>query len=111
MTGLVPTAWYPTSVAARPRTHELVTVIAKGRGSGYRRNGGYAPAPGGGPQAVTPTYYDGDNMPGLLTVVARPSRSTLVAGRMTVLRNTDFAHAAPTTAAGPMGLDPGPWTR
>ena len=105
MTGLVPTGWYRTSVAVRPRTHELVTVAAKGLGSGYTRNGGYAPAPGGVPQAVTPTYYDGDNMPGLMTVVARPSRSTLVAGRTTVLRNTDFAHAAPTTAAGPIPTD------
>jgi len=105
--GLVPTGWYPTAVAVRPGSHELVTVSAKGLGSGYTPHGGYAPAPPGGPQAVTPFYYDGDNMPGLLTVVAHPSAATLLSGRATVLRNTDFARRADTTTGvGPIPTDP-----
>jgi len=105
--GLVPTGWYPTSVAVRPGTRELLTLSAKGLGSRYTPEGGYPAPPAGGPRAVTPGYYDGDNMPGLLTVVAPPTAAELAAGRATAIRNINFAAGGQAAQPGPVPTDPG----
>jgi len=96
-TGLVPTGWYPTGVAVRPGG-EVVALAAKGLGSGYDPAGGYpTPPPTGGPQAVGPGYYDGNNMPGLLSALPAPGAAgsaALAADTAEVLRNLHFAAAA-----------------
>jgi len=95
VTGLVPTGWYPTSVAVRPGaapgTGDLLALAAKGLGGRYPTGGEYTAPPRGGPQAVTPGRYDGANMPGLLTVVAAPTPAALAAGTAQV--RADIAHA------------------
>jgi len=98
--GLLPTGWYPTGVAVRP-DHGVVALSAKGLGSGYPAEGGYPSAPTtGGPQAVNPGFYDGNNMPGLLTVAPAPTAADLTDGTATVRRNLLFAAAADPGRAG-----------
>ena len=110
VTGLVPTGWYPTAVAVRPLTGELLAVSAKGLGSGYTAHGGYPKPTVGGPQAAGPGDYDGNNMPGLLSVIPAPTAAQLTAGQSLVVRNIDFAAAAAVgagaTALGPIPTDP-----
>ena len=106
VTGMVPTGWYPTSVAVRPQTGELLAVSAKGLGSGYTAHGGYPKPTVGGPQAAGPGNYDGNNMPGLLTITPAPTAAQLVAGQATAVRNIDFAAGAKATAPGPIPTDP-----
>lgn len=89
--GLLPTGWYPTAVAVRPGSRQVVAVAAKGLGSRYPSGGELPPPAVGGPQAVLPGYYDGNNMAGLLTVADAPDAMALSAGTSTVRRNITFA--------------------
>lgn len=93
--GNVPTGWYPTAVAVRPSTGSLLTVAAKGLGSRYPMGGAYPQPAVGGPSAIpTSYYYDGNNMPGLLTEVDPPDRGDLRRGSLTVAANLRFAGRA-----------------
>ncbi|MGZ6804733.1 MAG: beta-propeller fold lactonase family protein, partial [Nocardioidaceae bacterium] len=82
--GYVPTGWYPTAVAVGPKDGRLYALAAKGLGSRYVPGvGGYLPQPGGslptGAAVPTGSYYDAENMPGLLTRVAVPTGARLAA--------------------------------
>ncbi|GAC1441188.1 MAG: hypothetical protein NVSMB55_08250 [Mycobacteriales bacterium] len=95
--GYTPTGWYPTAVAVGPTDGRLYTLAAKGLGSRYVPGiGGYIPEPGGslpaGAAVPTGSYYDAENMPGLLTRIAPPTPSRLAA--LTALAETDLRHAA-----------------
>jgi len=100
MSGLVPTGWYPTAVAVRPSDGKLLAVSAKGLGSRYPPGGAY-PVPGrGGPAAVPTSYYSvGNNMPGLLTVLAPPGPPELARG--TAVVRAGLGAAAGTDARTP----------
>jgi DNA-binding beta-propeller fold protein YncE len=94
--GYIPTGWYPTAVAIGPTDHMIYTVSAKGLGSRYVAGvGGYTAPPGQplpkGASVPTSSYYDAENMPGLLTRVAVPTRSRLAA--YTRIAAIDLEHA------------------
>ena len=95
--GYVPTGWYPTAVAVGPKDGKVYVVAAKGLGSRYVPGiGGYVPEPGGslpsGAAVPDGSYYDAENMPGLLTRFAVPSGAKLAA--YTQQARTDIEHAA-----------------
>jgi YVTN family beta-propeller protein len=93
--GNLPTGWYPTAVALRPTDGSLLAVAAKGLGSRYPAGGAYPVPTIGGPSAIsTSYYYDGSNMPGLLTEIDAPDRGDLVRGSLTVAANLRFASHA-----------------
>ncbi|MBJ7608918.1 MAG: bifunctional YncE family protein/alkaline phosphatase family protein [Candidatus Dormibacteraeota bacterium] len=98
VTGYMPTGWYPVAVGVRAQTGEVLAVSAKGLGSRYISNGEY-PAPAfGGPAALpAPYYYDGSNMPGVLSVIAPPSNTSDVASMSQQVRD-DIAFASPPRA-------------
>jgi len=80
VSGFVPTGWYPTAVAVRPSDGAVVAVASKGLGSRYVAGGAYPPLdPSLSSPSAVPTsyYYDGNNMPGLMTVLAAPTAGTL----------------------------------
>jgi YVTN family beta-propeller protein len=82
--GYVPTGWYPTAVAVGPKDGRLYALAAKGLGSRYVPGiGGYVPAPGAalptGASVPDGSYYDAENMPGLLTRVTVPTGGRLAA--------------------------------
>ena len=105
--GLLPTGWYPTSVAIAPGTGDVLAVSAKGLGSGYFAAGGYEHAPStGGPQADNPGYYDGNNMPGLLQRIPPPTAAALAAGSKAVQTDIAFAAQADNGASDPTGPIP-----
>jgi YVTN family beta-propeller protein len=93
--GTIPTGWYPTAVAVGPTDGRIYALSAKGLGSRYlpalgytARPGTHLPTGGGIPSA---DYYDGDNMPGLLTRVAPPNPTRLAA--YTATAQADVLHA------------------
>jgi len=93
--GNLPTGWYPTAVAVRPDDGSVLAVAAKGLGSRYPAGGAYPPPAVGGPSAIpTSYYYDGNNMPGLLTQLSAPDRGDLLRGSVTVAANLRFASHA-----------------
>jgi DNA-binding beta-propeller fold protein YncE len=107
-TGLVPTGWYPAAVAIEPKHGSLLTVAAKGLGSQYPAGGAYPPPGNGvGPSGIpTSYYYDGSNMPGLLTRLAVPTGPNLDALTRLVVNNLRFASGSdPFPGTGPI---PGP---
>lgn len=94
--GYIPTGWYPTDVKVGPKDGRVYTVAAKGLGSRYVAGvGGYTPAPGKslpkGASLPSSDYYDGENMPGLLTRVTVPRAARLAAYSATA--RTDILHA------------------
>ncbi|MGZ6792629.1 MAG: beta-propeller fold lactonase family protein, partial [Mycobacteriales bacterium] len=113
--GYVPTGWYPTAVAVGPKDGRLYALAAKGLGSRYVPGvGGYLPQPGGslptGAAVPTGSYYDAENMPGLLTRVAVPTGARLAAYTQQAARDvlragtldSRPAHSpVPATAGGP----------
>ena len=106
VSGLLPTGWYPTSVAVRPNSGEVLALAAKGLGARYVDPLEY-PVPGaGGPRAVNPYYTDKDNMAGLLSVIPTPSGEGLAAGTALVRRNLDFVGANAGEPHGPIPTDP-----
>jgi YVTN family beta-propeller protein len=107
-TGLVPTGWYPSAVAVDPRHGSLLTVAAKGLGSRYPAGGPYPPPPNGvGPSGLpTSYYYDGSNMPGLLTRLSVPTGHNLDVLTGIAVTNLRFATGSdPFPGTGPI---PGP---
>jgi YVTN family beta-propeller protein len=93
--GTVPTGWYPTAVAVGPRDGRVYALSAKGLGSRYLPSLGYTARPGTalprGASIPSADYYDGDNMPGLLTRFAPPTAGRLRA--YTALARADILHA------------------
>jgi len=93
--GTVPTGWYPTAVAVGPKDGKVYALSAKGLGSRYLPVLGYTARPGTslprGAGIPTADYYDGDNMPGLLTRFAAPTPSRLAS--YTALARADILHA------------------
>ena len=93
--GAVPTGWYPTAVAVGPKDGRVYAVSAKGLGSRYVPVLGYTARPGASlpVRASIPNadYYDGDNMPGLLTRVTIPSAAALA--EYTARARLDIEHA------------------
>ncbi len=81
--GVLPTGWYPTAVAVGPRDGRVYALSAKGLGSRYLPSLGYTARPGtslpAGASIPSADYYDGDNMPGLLTRVTPPTAGRLAA--------------------------------
>ena len=95
--GYVPTGWYPTAVAIGPKDGQLYALAAKGVGSRYVPGiGGYVPEPGGtlpsGAAVPNGSYYDAENMPGLLSRVTVPGSGRL--SSYTALARADIQHAA-----------------
>ena len=96
--GDLPVGWYPSAVAVRPGTGELLTVAAKGLGSRYPAIGAYPQPLVGGPHAIPSSYYyDGNNMPGLLSVIA-PASGSLADETRTVRDGIAFAAAGRHTS-------------
>ncbi|GAC1610309.1 MAG: hypothetical protein NVS3B26_16360 [Mycobacteriales bacterium] len=93
--GSIPTGWYPTAVSVGPRDGRIYSLAAKGLGSRYVPILGYTARPGttlpAGAGIPTADYYDGDNLPGLLTRVAAPVGPQLTA--YTARARTDIEHA------------------
>ena len=94
--GYIPTGWYPTDVKVGPKDGRVYSLAAKGLGSRYVPGvGGYTPPPGkklpNGASLPSSDYYDGENMPGLLTTVAAPKASRLAA--YTATARSDVLHA------------------
>jgi YVTN family beta-propeller protein len=95
--GYVPTGWYPTGIALGPKDGRIYTLAAKGLGSRYVPGvGGYRPEPGGslptGAAVPNGSYYDAENMPGLLTRVTVPTSAAL--STYTALAKANIDHAA-----------------
>ena len=93
--GYLSTAWYPTAVAVGPRDGRIYTVSAKGYGSRYTPSLGYVAAPGrtlpSGAAITSSDYYDGSNMPGVLSRVTAPEGPRLAA--YTARATLDLLHA------------------
>ena len=95
--GYVPTGWYPTAVAVGPKDGQVYALAAKGLGSRYVPGiGGYVPEPGGslpsGASVPDGSYYDAENMPGLLTRFTVPTPARLAS--YTARARADIEHAA-----------------
>ncbi|MCU1601177.1 MAG: hypothetical protein JWO22_1886, partial [Frankiales bacterium] len=91
------TGWYPTGIALGPKDGRVYALAAKGLGSRYVPGiGGYTPQPGGslpsGAAVPNGSYYDAENMPGLLTRVTIPTSSQLAS--YTAQARADIDHAA-----------------
>ncbi len=93
--GAVPTGWYPTAVAVGPKDGRVYALAAKGLGSRYLPALGYTARPGTalpkGAAIPSADYYDGDNMPGLLTRFAPPTGARLAA--YSARARADIRHA------------------
>lgn len=116
--GYLSAAWYPTAVAVGPKDGRIYTLSAKGYGSRYTPSLGYLAAPGrtlpSGAAITSSDYYDGSNMPGVLTRVTPPDGSRL--GAYTARAQADILHAGaldqrppnspvPASVGGPSPID------
>jgi YVTN family beta-propeller protein len=85
VSGLIPTAWYPTAIAVAPDGSELYIVNAKGLGAGPNPNG---PSPYR--DRAPPDQYVGSMAVGTLSIVPTPSQEQLDQYTARVVANNGF---------------------
>lgn len=98
--GMIPTAWYPTSVASSPDGRALFVTNGKGLGAGPNPNG---PNPYTDNQlsstAAWQAQYVGTMIMGSLSTIATPSPDALAAYTRQVVRNDEFGQGDRVRAA------------
>ena len=100
--GLIPTAWYPTSVHLA--AGRLWVTNAKGLGAGPNNGPGYPDPTRPGPTA--PDQYVGSMMVGTLSAVPLPSRGDLERYTQQTVANDGFAAQGMVVGAGGSGVVP-----
>src|SRR5262249_1339591 len=100
VSGMIPTAWYPTSVTLSPDGRRLFVTNGKGLGAGPNPNG---PNPYTDSQlrgtAAGQAQYVGTMMMGSLSTVTTPGPRTLAAYTRQVVSNDDFGRGDNVRAA------------
>jgi YVTN family beta-propeller protein len=96
ITGLIPTAWYPTAVALSNNGQELDVLNAKGLGAGPNPNG---PNPYTNPYGP-PNQYVASMIVGTLSQIAVPDATQLAAYTSAVVANNGFNEGSKIRTAG-----------
>lgn len=85
VTGMIPTAWYPTGLAIAPDGNELYVANAKGLGAGPNPRGPNPYVP-----TTPPNQYVGSMIVGSLSTVPVPNRQQLAGYTQQVVSNNNF---------------------